>query len=46
MVKKGRGGGVEGWRVEGGAGKQFNYEPAAWGILGHGSIPLGVSVCL
>lgn len=29
-----------------GAGKQFNYEPAARGILGHGSIPLGVTVCL
>lgn len=30
----------------GGAGKQFNYEPAARGILGHGSIPLGVTACL
>lgn len=33
MVRKG------GW-----ASKQFNYEPAARGILGHGSIPLGVIV--
>lgn len=37
MVKKGKEGR---W----GAGKQFNYEPAAQGILGHGPIPLGVIV--
>lgn len=34
---EGRGRGAE-------AGKQFNYKPAAWGMVGHRSIPLGVMV--